>query len=544
VVNPAPPVPVLNGTAAVMVAPNGQEAFSSLGTTDASAPIMSWGLNYGDGSPDAGGSGPPPSVLPGHDYAIAGEYAARLSVTDALGDRGTDTFTVNIEIRPTVTSALPRPGPVVVSVPAGFMPGETVDSLGTVQANSTGGFTTTVRLSNALPAGTYRLTITGALSGASAVTDVALYTNVLEFGDDPAHGDRNASEWLINPTNVGSLQAAPWHGYTGGAISAAPAVDQMLVMVGSADKSLHIFDAAAAVAHEPVRTGGAVDATPVISGSTLFTPSTDGNIYATSLACHGANFGIICGPTVFADLGTPIESSPVVVNGVMYVGADNGRLYAIDATTGAVRWTLSTGGKVVSSPAVSGGLVVFGSDDGKVYGVDATTGAANFSFSTGGPVTSSPAIDPATKTVFVGSQDGHLYAIPLGCAGACAPKWNLATNGPVESSPAISNGTVFIGSDDGHLYAVTESTGKTAWSVTTGGPVKSPPSVANGVLYFGSDDGRVYAVASTGCGQTNCSPLWSALTGGAVVAEPVVADGSLFVGSGDGLLHVYQLPKG
>ena len=72
--------------------------------------------------------------------------------------------------------------------------------------------------------------------------------------------------------------------------------------------------------------------------------------------------------------------------------------------------------------------------------------------------------------------------------------------------------------------------------------MKSPPSIANGVLYFGSDDDHVYAVATTGCGQSNCSPLWSALTGGAVVAEPVVDDGSLYVGSGDGILHVYQLP--
>jgi outer membrane protein assembly factor BamB len=286
-----------------------------------------------------------------------------------------------------------------------------------------------------------------------------------------------------------------------------------------------------------------VDATPVISGSALFIPSTDGKIYETSVACRGANFGNVCRPKVFIDLGTPIESSPVVVSGVLYVGADNDRLYAINSATGSVLWTVATAGKVVSSPAVASGLVVFGSEDGNVYGVDAATGLVKFTITTGGPVTSSPAVDIGSKTIFVGSQDGHLYAIPLSCAGACAPKWRSATNGPIESSPALSNGTVFIGSDDGDLYALSESTGQAAWSVVTGGAVKSPPSVANGVLYFGSDNGRVYAVASTGCGQTQCPPLWSAVTGGAVVAEPVVADGSLFVGSGDGLLHVYQLPK-
>ena len=433
VVNPPPPVPVLTGSAAAVVAPNSTETFSSSGTTDASAPITSWTLNYGDGSPDAHGTGPPPTDLPGHDYPIAGKYIAQLSVTDASKDTGTDTFTINVEVRATVKSALSRPGPVAIAVPAGFMPGETVDIalssgttserqklLSTVQAGASGGLTTTVQLSSALAAGTYQLTITGTLSGATATANLLVYTNLLEFGAAAAHGDRNTTEWMINPTDVGSLQAASWYGKTGGAISAAPVVDRGLVFVGSADKKIHMFDSSTAVESWSAETNGAVDATPVISGTTLYAPSTDGKIYEGAIACRGADFGVFCPATVFVDLGTPIESSPVVVKGVMYVGADNGRLYAIDTKTGSVLWSVTAGGKVVSSPAVADGLVVFGSEDGDVYGVDATTGAVKFTVATGGPVTSSPAIDAGSKTIYIGSQDGHLYAIPLEPAPAPA----------------------------------------------------------------------------------------------------------------------------
>ena len=31
--------------------------------------------------------------------------------------------------------------------------------------------------------------------------------------------------------------------------------------------------------------------------------------------------------------------------------------------------------------------------------------------------------------------------------------WSYTTGGPVESSPAVANGTVYVGSDDGNLYA-------------------------------------------------------------------------------------------
>jgi outer membrane protein assembly factor BamB len=43
-------------------------------------------------------------------------------------------------------------------------------------------------------------------------------------------------------------------------------------------------------------------------------------------------------------------------------------VYALDASTGALKWNYTTGGGVDSSPAVSGGFVYVGSWDGKVYG--------------------------------------------------------------------------------------------------------------------------------------------------------------------------------
>ncbi|MFW5938215.1 MAG: PQQ-binding-like beta-propeller repeat protein [Halanaeroarchaeum sp.] len=58
------------------------------------------------------------------------------------------------------------------------------------------------------------------------------------------------------------------------------------------------------------------------------------------------------------------RSSLAVVNDTVYVGAENGTLYAVDATDGFVRWRGDTNGAIRSSPAVVNGTVYVGSRDG------------------------------------------------------------------------------------------------------------------------------------------------------------------------------------
>ena len=61
-----------------------------------------------------------------------------------------------------------------------------------------------------------------------------------------------------------------------------------------------------------------------------------------------------------------VKSSPAVFNGSLFVGADDGNIYALNSTTGSFLWSYTTGDMVVSSPAVNGGTVYTGSNDGNV----------------------------------------------------------------------------------------------------------------------------------------------------------------------------------
>ncbi len=52
----------------------------------------------------------------------------------------------------------------------------------------------------------------------------------------------------------------------------------------------------------------------------------------------------------------------------------SGNRDAIDATSGTQLWTFKTGFEVMSSPAVVNGRVYTGADDGNVYCLNAATG--------------------------------------------------------------------------------------------------------------------------------------------------------------------------
>ena len=97
-----------------------------------------------------------------------------------------------------------------------------------------------------------------------------------------------------------------------------------------------------------------------------------------------------------------------MVDGTVFVGSDDDRVYALDRATGDQQWTFKTERMVFSSPTVVDGTAFVGSGDGRVYALDATVGDEQWRFKPGFAVTSSPTV--ADDIVFVGSHDGNVYA--------------------------------------------------------------------------------------------------------------------------------------
>ena len=105
--------------------------------------------------------------------------------------------------------------------------------------------------------------------------------------------------------------------------------------------------------------------------------------------------------------GTTCPPQPSALNGTVYVGSGDKKLYAINGKAGVKLWEFETGGIVESSPAIgSDGTVYVGSGwpDKKLYAINGKTGVKLWEFEAGRFVDCSPAIG-SDGTVYVGSWD-------------------------------------------------------------------------------------------------------------------------------------------
>ena len=268
-------------------------------------------------------------------------------------------------------------------------------------------------------------------------------------------------------------------------------------------------------------TGSWVESSPALGmDGTIYVGSDDGKLYAINPE----------GQLKWSFLvGAAVGSSPAIgQDGTLYVGSSNGNLYAI-SPEGHMNWSFTTGGIVESSPAIGAdGTLYVGSDDFRFYAIN-PEGQLKWSFLTGGVIWSSPAIG-ADGTLYVGSADNNIYAInPEGQL-----KWSFpTTGGGVISSPAIgADGTLYVGSENGNLYAINPE-GTLKWSFTTGDVVESSPAIGeDGTIYIGSDDHELYAINPDG------TMKWSFPTGDWVGSSPAIGeDGTVYVGSEDGNLY-------
>jgi outer membrane protein assembly factor BamB len=87
-----------------------------------------------------------------------------------------------------------------------------------------------------------------------------------------------------------------------------------------------------------------------------------------------------------------IDSSPTVVNGMVYFGSYDSKIYALNALTGTKNWEYSTGGIILGSPVVANNILYVGSGDYIFYAIDATTGTKKWSYTAAGLLYSSPCV--------------------------------------------------------------------------------------------------------------------------------------------------------
>ena len=263
-----------------------------------------------------------------------------------------------------------------------------------------------------------------------------------------------------------------------------------------------------------------INSSPVLAHGTIFFGSDLGLLHA-----YDARTGLLTWETHLRP-GRGVRSDPSVIGDTIFVASMTGRrpwkstLHALKRSSGDEVWSFPMDGFTTFPVAVGGGAVFVTTDgtsglgqniqvvDGRLHAVDQSTGELRWTFQDG-DVGFGGASAVTEELVLVGSAgvegEGRLNALDIETGEV---EWEFDAGNPIFTPPSVADGLVYFGTIDGKVWAVDIVTGQKRWEFQTdvGSEVCDPlcegietaPVLLDGVLYIGNNAGYFYALESPG----------------------------------------------
>ena len=288
-----------------------------------------------------------------------------------------------------------------------------------------------------------------------------------------------------------------------------------------------------------------------------------------ALAAHRLLFGTEAGSFYAVDagngrllwsrgIGSPMLSTPLIVNDRAYITTRDNKLRAYDTASGKELWQRQLGLTLsandywdyyVSSPIFSEGRLYVGSGDGRLYAVEPGTGRLLWSVDIGSPIRTTPVIDG--NRIVVGTMSGHVVAIDR---RARTQLWRFATQGAahdfafkkndtrsVVTTPIIVGDVVIAGGRDGNIYGIDLKTGVERWHETHDGGSWILGLASEGPTFFsGSGSAFIMQAADVTTGKE----LWRTPTGNAMFGGIAKAGDVLVANGSNGNLFGFDARSG
>jgi outer membrane protein assembly factor BamB len=207
-------------------------------------------------------------------------------------------------------------------------------------------------------------------TGAAVDSPAAVYNGALYVGNEAGSGDVYAF-----PENY---QGSPLFETNGcGPVETSTAVVNGILYFGDDGGCVTAYGTDTYGGISGIIWSAAMKPTPIqslaVSGGAVYAANNKGELFAFDALNGDQLWGVF--PCQMSCLYSNVfYSSPAVANGVVYVGGMNfavgdplGFIAAVDAATGAVLWNYSLGGVVEASPTVVNGMLYVQADDGYMY---------------------------------------------------------------------------------------------------------------------------------------------------------------------------------
>jgi outer membrane protein assembly factor BamB len=248
----------------------------------------------------------------------------------------------------------------------------------------------------------------------------------------------------------------------------------------------------------------------------------------------------IQGPVAWKfDTGKSVTATPLVADGVVYVGSTSYAVFAIDAATGTQLWKAPMKFAMSSRPALAGDILCVECGNA-LLGLDRKTGQEKWRFVAKPyrPIASLDLTDYHRSSpvvvdgvAYFGDDWGNLNGVNV-TDGKLVFQYTTPTQRPIRSTPAVSQGTVFFGDWEGVAYGVSLADRKLLWQHEVQnrrdyyGAIVSDFVVQDGLVYFGAQH-DVFAPLDAATGQ----PAWTFVEANKTYlpATPLVRDGRVII---------------
>jgi len=226
------------------------------------------------------------------------------------------------------------------------------------------------------------------------------------------------------------------------------------------------LDAATGVERWRVPTNGSASTSPIVAAGMLYVGSGDGTLLALD-AQSGQQRWRWQATGEDAGAGAPWMGAPAAAGNTVFVVGENppgdGALFALDAYAGTEQWQFSVAGAILSDPIATGETVFIeettiyprdrnvvgsGRETRQLHALDATTGAARWSVQRGGTLAVGDGL------VFLLDQVDMAWSLTALDVGTGSEQWSVSGTFRDGSfaEPILSNGTLYLNMFDGNLF--------------------------------------------------------------------------------------------
>ncbi len=226
----------------------------------------------------------------------------------------------------------------------------------------------------------------------------------------------------------------------------------------------------------------------------------------------------------------------------VFIGSENGKVYALDALTGKVLWDASIKGEVINTPAVDAGVVLVNTSSGILKALNPDTGEELWKVEQDVPALtlrgiSAPVI--ASGGVLIGTSKGgvNVYLLDNGQQGwsteigEATGSTELERVIDVDSTPVVFGDKVYAISSRGNLAAIDLQSGRLLWKRQYSSYRQL--SIYRNTIFLTNLRGHVYAID-----RINGIERWSNLDlENRGVTGPALIDDYVVVGDFEGYLH-------